>query len=344
MAIQFHELPVDAFPESVRPAIARFNRELRDLFALEGTIRRPLRTQRSDATVVRSSEIQVDASRVTGLSLATLGGAPIDASFITVANNSTLTGERALSISSPLASSDGGANGSFTISLPTLPIANGGTGQTSSTAAFNALDPMTTKGDLIVNDGTNSIRLSVGTNAQALLSDSTQASGVSWTTISGTPGITVSSINSAGVALTFIRTDATIAIVDGTTPQTVALVAAGGSANKASRSDHKHRGVAGLAVNTGGGILEANFDDATPAVPALSTNGLWQSDGSGNISVSIPIVLGVSATGVTNAGYTANVTLNLVYAESTFTGNTGSTAYTISDLVKNLKNARVLKA
>jgi hypothetical protein len=59
-------------------------------------------------------------------------------------------------------------------------IAEGGTGQTTATAAFNALDPLTTKGDLIGHNGTDSIRVPVGTDGQVLAADSTQASGVKW--------------------------------------------------------------------------------------------------------------------------------------------------------------------
>lgn len=62
----------------------------------------------------------------------------------------------------------------------TLPIANGGTGQTTQTAAFDALAPTTTKGDLIVNDGSDNVRLAVGTNNYVLTADSSQASGVKW--------------------------------------------------------------------------------------------------------------------------------------------------------------------
>lgn len=65
----------------------------------------------------------------------------------------------------------------------TLPIANGGTGQTTAVAAFDALAPTTTKGDLIVNDGSDNIRLAVGTNNYVLTADSTQASGVKWATV-----------------------------------------------------------------------------------------------------------------------------------------------------------------
>jgi len=63
----------------------------------------------------------------------------------------------------------------------TLPIANGGTGQTTQTAAFDALAPTTTKGDLIVHNGTDNIRVAVGaTNGHVLTIDSAEASGVKW--------------------------------------------------------------------------------------------------------------------------------------------------------------------
>lgn len=64
-------------------------------------------------------------------------------------------------------------------------IANGGTGQSSQTAAFDALAPTTTKGDLIVSNGTDNIRLGVGTDAYVLTADSTAASGIKWAATSG---------------------------------------------------------------------------------------------------------------------------------------------------------------
>jgi trimeric autotransporter adhesin len=67
----------------------------------------------------------------------------------------------------------------------TLPIANGGTGQTTAVAAFDGLAPTTTKGDLIVNDGTDNVRLPVGTDNYVLTADSAQASGVKWALASG---------------------------------------------------------------------------------------------------------------------------------------------------------------
>ena len=62
----------------------------------------------------------------------------------------------------------------------TLPLANGGTGATTAIAAFDALAPTTTKGDLVVNDGSDNVRLAVGADNYVLTADSTQASGVKW--------------------------------------------------------------------------------------------------------------------------------------------------------------------
>ena len=58
----------------------------------------------------------------------------------------------------------------------TLPIANGGTGQTTASAAFNALSPITSTGDLILGNGVNSAtRLPIGANTYVLTSNGTTA-------------------------------------------------------------------------------------------------------------------------------------------------------------------------
>ena len=80
-----------------------------------------------------------------------------------------------------LTTSGGPVTTSGTITLAgTLAIANGGTGQTTQTAAFDALSPLTTKGDLIAHNGTNDVRVPVGTNGYVLTADSAAASGVAW--------------------------------------------------------------------------------------------------------------------------------------------------------------------
>ena len=58
----------------------------------------------------------------------------------------------------------------------TLPIANGGTGQTTASAAFNALSPVTSTGDLIIGNGaSSSTRLPIGANNYVLTSNGTTA-------------------------------------------------------------------------------------------------------------------------------------------------------------------------
>ena len=70
-----------------------------------------------------------------------------------------------------------------------LPVANGGTGQTTASAAFNALSPVTTTGDLIIGNGTNSAtRLAIGANNYVLTSNGTTAI---WAVASGS-GATIS--------------------------------------------------------------------------------------------------------------------------------------------------------
>ena len=58
----------------------------------------------------------------------------------------------------------------------TLAIGSGGTGQTTASAAFNALSPITSTGDLIIGNGTNSAtRLAIGANNYILTSNGTTA-------------------------------------------------------------------------------------------------------------------------------------------------------------------------
>ena len=106
-----------------------------------------------------------------------------------------------------------GASNTLTVRLAndvtgTLPVANGGTGQTTAAAAFNALAPVTSTGDLIVGNGANSsTRLPIGSNGFLLSSDGTTAV---WTAASasgvtsfsaGTTGFTPSTGSTGAVTL-----------------------------------------------------------------------------------------------------------------------------------------------
>lgn len=66
----------------------------------------------------------------------------------------------------------GGTSDSVTVTLSTpVTVARGGTGQTTATAAFDALSPTTTQGDLIVRGASNNVRLPVGTVDLPLVSN-----------------------------------------------------------------------------------------------------------------------------------------------------------------------------
>lgn len=71
------------------------------------------------------------------------------------------------------------SNSSRGVKTP-IGVSDGGTGQTDATEGFDSLAPTTTKGDIIVSNGTDNIRLAVGANDTVLTADSTQASGVKW--------------------------------------------------------------------------------------------------------------------------------------------------------------------
>ena len=90
----------------------------------------------------------------------------------------------------------------------TLPIGNGGTGQTTASAAFDALNPMTTVGDIIYEgSGPTAVRLPIGSTNQVLTvvggipSWQTPASGGVTTISFGSTGLTPSTATSGAVTV-----------------------------------------------------------------------------------------------------------------------------------------------
>ena len=109
------------------------------------------------------------------------------AANITATSNSTLTTLSALSL--PGSQVSGNISGNAANVTGTVAIGNGGTGQSTAAAAYNALTPITTTGDLVIGNGTNSAtRLAIGANNYVLTSNGTTAT---WAASSGS-GATIS--------------------------------------------------------------------------------------------------------------------------------------------------------
>ncbi|MEK2646675.1 tail fiber domain-containing protein [Bdellovibrio sp. BCCA] len=168
------------------------------------------------------------------------------------------------------AASNGAAVNLATEVTGTLPIANGGTGQTTATAAFNGLSPSTTKGDLIVHDGTNDIRLPVGANGQVLSANSAQASGLQW--ITPTNGTVTNVTGTAPIVVATGSTTPAISINDATTSAKGAVQVG-----------------AGIAVTSGTISADpANFPSAVPVskggtgATSITANRLLASNGTGS--------------------------------------------------------------
>lgn len=106
-----------------------------------------------------------------------------------------------------------------------LPIANGGTGQTTANPAFNALSPLTTKGDLLSFSTVNA-RLPVGTDGQVVTADSGQALGVKWATIASSTNGNVRAPEGGGT-VTLTNADNRTQRFDLTAAETVLLPTTG---------------------------------------------------------------------------------------------------------------------
>jgi hypothetical protein len=140
-------------------------------------------------TSVTNTTITPAIGSVTGLGtgVATFLATPTSANLAAAVSDETGTGALVFATSPTLVTPALGtpASGVMTnvTGLPlttgvtgTLAIGNGGTGQTTASAAFNALSPITSVGDLIIGNGANSAtRLGIGTNAYVLTSNGTTA-------------------------------------------------------------------------------------------------------------------------------------------------------------------------
>ncbi|WP_413586390.1 tail fiber domain-containing protein [Bdellovibrio sp. HCB274] len=117
-----------------------------------------------------------------------------------------------------------------------VPVSKGGTGQSTTTAGFNALSPLTNKGDLLTRDGSNNIRLGVGSNGQILAADTAETSGLKWITPNAGTVTTVSA--TAPLSVANGSTTPAVSISNGSaTGQTLRWGGAAWSATKLTYTD-----------------------------------------------------------------------------------------------------------
>jgi hypothetical protein len=107
----------------------------------------------------------------------TLGGALSGVSLTTQVSGTLPTANGGTNLTSFTSGGALYATSASALTTGTLPLTAGGTGQTTKAAAFNALSPITSTGDLILGNGVNSnTRLPIGLNTYVLTSNGSTAS------------------------------------------------------------------------------------------------------------------------------------------------------------------------
>ena len=173
----------------------------------------------------------------------------------------------------------------------------------------------------------------------------------------GTPALTLGTANSAGVAATFVRTDATLLAFDATVPVTQAFgdSASAGAATVAARRDHKHAmpsavAIAGAITSSGAGIGYASGAGGTVTQGTSRATGVTLSKLCGKITMFSAAVAasGTSSFVLTNTFIAATDIVIAVHASSSNGG-----AWAISVLpasgsatitVRNVSNASITEA
>jgi len=185
---------------------------------------------------------------------------------ITIGNTTISLGGTATSVGNLTLTNVSITSGSVT-GITDIAIADGGTGASTKLVAFDNLSPLTTKGDLIGYDGTDNVRLAVGTNGQVLTANSSATTGLSWATASSGSGFSnIQVFTSSG----------TFTVPAGITKVKATVVGGGGG----GRNDGGGGGGGGAAIEIVSGLTPGNTVTVT-----VGTGGAGGSTGgTGNTS------------------------------------------------------------
>ena len=222
----------------------------------------------------------------------------------------------------------------------TLPIGNGGTGQTTASTAFNALSPITTAGDLIIGNGTNSAtRLGIGSNNYVLTSNGTTAS---WAAIPSSmvyPGAGIPNSTGSAWGTSYSTTGSGTVVALATSPVFVTPTLGVATATSITAGFHIANGTITGSLNAGAfsyGTLGYSDIDIFSSY-TLSVNNyvqkILQNTNSGTAASADFVIsnnLGTASTyyvdfGITSSGYNTpgqNITNtpNTVYLQAVTTG------------------------
>ncbi len=146
-------------------------------------------TKLTDGTsyLIAGSNVQITSGSNGSVTFSTTGLAPLASAYLTVGNDSTLTNERSIAVGTGLLANDGGANGSYTLSINNSVVATvSGTTFTGATRHNAGLSGSLTK----LTDGTSylvagsNVQIVTGSNGSVTITST--ASGASYVAGSNT--------------------------------------------------------------------------------------------------------------------------------------------------------------